>query len=373
MRKLLMFAGAAALAASMPAFAKPDKGGGGGGGGGGKPAKAERHGGGGHGGGGHGGGKPHKAERGGGGGSHFRAEKRAGGGKKFERAERSAFAGGGGNGRAGHDSPRKAERQWERSERKQERKWQREAKAERKQERRADRDFRFARDVRRIREDDSRARFDAPRAGDRGYALSYGKSCPPGLAKKGNGCLPPGQAKKAYAVGALLPVAYYQQYNLPADYSDWYHDDVDSYYRYDDGYIYEVDSQTNLVEALVPLLGGGFSVGSLMPAGYDVYNVPSQYRDDYYDTDDSSYRYGDNAIYQVDPQSGMIEQIVALLAGDLNVGQTLPEGYDVYNLPMEYRDDYADSDEAMYRYADGNIYQVDPETQMIEAIVQMLA
>jgi hypothetical protein len=101
--------------------------------------------------------------------------------------------------------------------------------------------------------------------------------------------------------------------------------------------------------------------------------VPSQYRDDYYDTDDSSYRYGDNAIYEVDPQSGMIEQIVALLAGDLNVGQTLPEGYDAYNLPMEYRDDYADSDEAMYRYADGNIYQVDPETQMIEAIVQMLA
>lgn len=32
-------------------------------------------------------------------------------------------------------------------------------------------------------------------------AKEYGKSCPPGLAKKGNGCLPPGQAKK-YSIGA---------------------------------------------------------------------------------------------------------------------------------------------------------------------------
>ena len=37
-----------------------------------------------------------------------------------------------------------------------------------------------------------------------------GKGCPPGLAKKNNGCLPPGQAKK-WAVGQPLPsdVVYY--------------------------------------------------------------------------------------------------------------------------------------------------------------------
>ena len=29
--------------------------------------------------------------------------------------------------------------------------------------------------------------------------------CPPGLAKKNNGCLPPGQAKKAWAIGQPLP------------------------------------------------------------------------------------------------------------------------------------------------------------------------
>ena len=35
--------------------------------------------------------------------------------------------------------------------------------------------------------------------------------CPPGLAKKGNGCLPPGQAKKLWRVGQPLPrsVVYY--------------------------------------------------------------------------------------------------------------------------------------------------------------------
>ena len=35
---------------------------------------------------------------------------------------------------------------------------------------------------------------------------NYGKGhCPPGLAKKNNGCLPPGQAKKRYSVGKALP------------------------------------------------------------------------------------------------------------------------------------------------------------------------
>lgn len=38
------------------------------------------------------------------------------------------------------------------------------------------------------------------------YAETYGRgNCPPGLAKKQNGCLPPGQAKKRYAVGQPLP------------------------------------------------------------------------------------------------------------------------------------------------------------------------
>lgn len=33
----------------------------------------------------------------------------------------------------------------------------------------------------------------------------YRSHCPPGLAKKHNGCLPPGQAKKLYRIGQPLP------------------------------------------------------------------------------------------------------------------------------------------------------------------------
>jgi hypothetical protein len=43
----------------------------------------------------------------------------------------------------------------------------------------------------------------------RAYWLeTYGRgNCPPGLAKKQNGCLPPGQAKKRYVIGQPLPPA----------------------------------------------------------------------------------------------------------------------------------------------------------------------
>ena len=38
------------------------------------------------------------------------------------------------------------------------------------------------------------------------FVDTYGRgNCPPGLAKKNNGCLPPGQAKKRYTVGQRLP------------------------------------------------------------------------------------------------------------------------------------------------------------------------
>jgi hypothetical protein len=38
------------------------------------------------------------------------------------------------------------------------------------------------------------------------FVETHGRGkCPPGLAKKNNGCLPPGQAKKRYVVGRPLP------------------------------------------------------------------------------------------------------------------------------------------------------------------------
>ncbi|MGH6923752.1 MAG: hypothetical protein ACRED5_08435 [Propylenella sp.] len=156
---------------------------------------------------------------------------------------------------------------------------------------------------------------------------------------------------------------------MPSRYQDIYYDTPSNYYRYDDGYIYRVNSGSNMIADVIPLLGGGFAVGQLMPVGYDAYNVPDPYRDYYYDTDDAYYRYGDGGIFQVDPSTGMIEAIVALLAGGLNVGQMLPTGYDAYNLPYEYRDQYADNDDYLYRYNDGNIYQVDAQSRLIESVI----
>jgi hypothetical protein len=48
---------------------------------------------------------------------------------------------------------------------------------------------------------------DTDRSAVRTYWVdTYGRgNCPPGLAKKGNGCLPPGQARKRYYVGRALP------------------------------------------------------------------------------------------------------------------------------------------------------------------------
>jgi hypothetical protein len=49
--------------------------------------------------------------------------------------------------------------------------------------------------------------IDTQREAARSYfAKQHGRgNCPPGLAKKNNGCLPPGQAKKRYVVGQPLP------------------------------------------------------------------------------------------------------------------------------------------------------------------------
>lgn len=344
MRRLILFAGTAALAVSMPAAADP--GGKGGGNGKGQAAKVDKGGGKDARGGGNGkGNKPEQARRGG---KPDKAERRAearGGGKPDKVQRQAATAG----------KPDKPDRRAVRDDRR-------------------DRQERFGRDDRRDLRDNRRDLVDLRdlRGEDRRFA-DLDAGCPPGLAKKGNGCLPPGQAKKLFARGDRIQPAWFSGYDLPVRYRSFYSDTPDHYYRYDeDGFIYRVRSNDNLIASIIPLFGGGFNVGQPLPQGYDIYNVPYGYRDTYYDTDDDLFRYGDNAIYRVDRQSGVIESIVSLLAGDLAVGQPLPAGYDVYNVPMDYRDRYYDTDEAMYRYGDGAIYEIDPQTQIIQAIVEML-
>jgi hypothetical protein len=93
----------------------------------------------------------------------------------------------------------------------------------------------------------------------------------------------------------------------------------------------------------------------------------------YYDTDEAYYRYAPGAIYQVDPQTNLITSVASLLTGQpLGIGQSLPMGYDAYNVPYAYRDRYYDTDDSWYRYADGNIYQVDPTTRLITAVIDAI-
>ena len=358
MRNWMLAAGAAALAIAAPALAQ-------------KGGKEGGHGG-------HGGGAAAKAERGGG-----------GGGPKAER--------GGGNAMKA-DRGQRADRGPDRSERKQQRaevravrapdrsedrgrdriKPTREAKAERgnrdnkddrvRTQRRND-DVRIVRDDRRDR--DIRT-TGFPGGNDRyaGNYRSYIDGCPPGLAAKNNGCLPPGQAKKL--LGAAVPAALSSAL-LPNMYRSWYPDNDDYYYRTSGGYLYRIDRDDNLIDGLLPLYDDGYyDVGQPYPSDYNFYNVPAQYSDYYADNNDWMYRYGDGAIYRVNRSNNVIDSIVALLAGDLGVGSALPAGYDVYNVPMAYRDQYYDTPDSWYRYNDGYIYQVDPKTRIVQAVIEAL-
>jgi hypothetical protein len=161
---------------------------------------------------------------------------------------------------------------------------------------------------------------------------------------------------------------------VPEAYRGWYRDDDRYLYRSGDGFIYRVNRQNSLVDGLIPLFGTGsyYSLGDPWPQPYNFYNVPYQYRSLYADTPDYYYRYGDGAIYRVNTGSGVVDSIVALLAGDLGVGSRLPMGYDAYNVPFAYRDRYYDTADNWYRYNDGYIYQVDPTTRLVTAVIDAL-
>ena len=106
-----------------------------------------------------------------------------------------------------------------------------------------------------------------------------------------------------------------------------------------------------------------YQPATLDPYYVDYYRLGSQ----------GGYRYADNVVYRVDPETTAITSIAALLTGDdFRVGQPMPAGYDVYNVPYGYRDRYYDRPDAYYRYADGYVYQVDPETRLIAAAIELL-
>ncbi|HEX6785039.1 MAG TPA: hypothetical protein VF098_10360 [Sphingomicrobium sp.] len=257
--------------------------------------------------------------------------------------------------------------------------------------------------------------------------------CPPGLWMKNNGCMPPGQAAKLVGSPLSTAATIAALSAIPASVGYLYPDTPDYYWRYGDGYAYQVDRTSNLIASLLPLFGGGYmpgqylpaaymdsyvpsyygydafypdygdvcnryyygviyqvdcasgyvddvipayaggyGVGQILPSAYSYYNVPYQYRPYYYDTADYGYWYAPGAIYQYDPRSSMITSVAALLSPGFSIGQPLPAGYGVYNVPYAYRETYYDTPTAWYRYSNGYIYQVDPTTQLVTAIVASL-
>ncbi len=296
-------------------------------------------------------------------------------------------------------------------------------------------DRRFDRvDVRRDNRDDRRfvradRRFDN---NDQRRGVWAAGGCPPGLAKRPIACVPPGQVKNLVgqplrvvrdrvtfrelpqrlrtvyrdnddhyyrygnsyvyrvnrsndvissllplfglgtAIGQPFPAAYANNY-LPTNLRPFYPNSQNTSYRYANGYVYQVNPLTGQVQDVDPALGYGYGYGQMMPASYSAYNVPYQYRSQYQDNNDHYYRYAPGSIYRVDAGSGLIDSVAALLMpGGLAVGQQLPMGYDAYNVPTQYRSQYYDSPQNMYRYANGSIYQVDPTTRLVTAIISAL-
>ena len=223
------------------------------------------------------------------------------------------------------------------------------------------------------RRSDARARVhsDADRArrplhlvesGRYRWAPGFLPGCPPGLAKKDNGCLPPGQARKLAHAGDRFN--WYR-------YDPWYQDALRNDWRYSDGYAYRVDPRGS-VSSFMPLVGGALFPDRIWPMNYSSYAV-DPYVTRYYGYGDYDYRYANGTLFAVDPRSNEIQGIAALLAGDpWAVGSRMPLGYSAYNVPLAYRDRYYDTPTDWYRYSDGYVYRVDPTTQLVGQVIQLL-
>jgi hypothetical protein len=187
--------------------------------------------------------------------------------------------------------------------------------------------------------------------------------CPPGLAKKHNGCVPPGLAKEQHR---YFGYPYYQP-------SWWGFPRLSNgRYYYEDGFLLRL-GDGGRISSYIPLLGGALSIGNRWPAYYEPVPLSPYYVDYYGLGPQGGYRYADQVIYRVDPETAAITSVAALLTGDeFAVGQRVPAGYDAYNVPYDYRESYYDRPGANYRYSDGYVYEVDPETMLVVSAIQLL-
>lgn len=90
-----------------------------------------------------------------------------------------------------------------------------------------------------------------------GRYYAYGRACPPGLHRKNNGCMPPGQLKRLYNRGQRYHVGYGDRWSynqIPYDLRQRYDFDPNYRYYYGDGYLYQVDPKTLLIQQVVNAL-----------------------------------------------------------------------------------------------------------------------
>lgn len=181
--------------------------------------------------------------------------------------------------------------------------------------------------------------------------------CPPGLAKKRNGCLPPGQARDRYR---SFEPGFFGLNGAER-----------GQYLYEDGYLlrYRPDG----LAGFLPLLGGALGIGNTWPVSYQSQALPAYYSDFSRLGEPRNYRYADNVMYRVNPETNAITSIAGLLTGnEIEIGRPMPRGYDVYNVPFAHREQYSDSPQARYRYADGYIYEIDPKSALVASAIALV-
>jgi hypothetical protein len=84
-----------------------------------------------------------------------------------------------------------------------------------------------------------------------------GQACPPGLANRTPACTPPGQARKMFSQGQRIPSGYdyFTRYeDIPLTLRNQYQLGTDAQYIYRDRSIYVVDPATRLVTRIIDLL-----------------------------------------------------------------------------------------------------------------------
>jgi hypothetical protein len=184
----------------------------------------------------------------------------------------------------------------------------------------------------------------------------------------------PGTYLPSYYMNSYVPAYYGLNSFYPASYGyggyGYGNDNICN--RYANGVVYQVDCFTGMVVNVIPMYAGGYGVGQILPSAYAYYNLPMQYRSMYYPTADYSYWYAPGAIYQYDRDTSLITSVAALMSPGFTVGQPLPIGYNMYNVPMAYRATYYDTPSAWYRYNNGYIYQIDPSSMLVTAVVASL-